>query len=155
MRAEKSTRHVVQRVFRSILRSRWTLLRRRGGEILGTAPLGRRSTPPFFVLRVVVIREPFSWFVSKHLWHSRPCDDFSSTELFANQGWPALSVVSTVSLGGRLNFKTVEEEEEACWMQAEDNLRNSFAVVGLSHELNIFLDMVTELRGIYQHVTRP
>lgn len=96
------------------------------------------------VLRVVVIREPFSWFVSKHLWHSRPCDDFSSTELFANGLAGSLCGVHCFI---RWQADKTGEEEEACWMLAEDNLRNSFAVVGLWHELNIFLDMVTARVG--------
>jgi len=120
---------------------------------------------PFYasmpVHRVTVLRDPWSWIISKFFWHrrkddSRSCDDvtFSIGKKHEDPisgrliGWCELySLESLFKLCGNdclLRYKygmiSLEEIED----QVESNLRNAFSVVGLLNELGTFYNMVTD-----------
>ena len=121
------------------------------------------------VLRVTVLREPFSWLVSKFFWHwpqnprgyvnagpgignvkMKSCDEpyqNNQTEWKNQVGWASRLGRSYLyvlcgedclvrSNKGHLILAELER-------QAANNLRQSFAVVGLLHETNTFYDMIT------------
>jgi hypothetical protein len=118
-------------------------------------------------IRVTILREPFSWLVSKYMWHlsdnkikNVTCDDLPTATQegrlgldFDNPGlrpgelgWiRGYSLVYLFYLCGEdcivryhTGISTLDELER----QAEGNLRHSFAVVGLLNETNIFFDMI-------------
>jgi hypothetical protein len=113
------------------------------------------------VLRTTILREPFSWLVSKYFWHRGPskCDDvkmatmpispFTGNGKHARRGgWVnqyALNYIEYLCGGdcaaryyqGIGNLQQMER-------QAANNLRQSFAVVGLLQETDTFYDMVTK-----------
>lgn len=108
--------------------------------------------------RTVLLREPFSWLMSRFFWASEfrknfKCDDIPSatthhTNLtFAQSGWAYQVVIEALfSLCGEdcinryeLNEIDLTEIEQ----QAESNLRHSFSVVGLLNETDSFYDMVS------------
>ena len=129
---------------------------------------------PFYasmpVHRVTLLRDPWSWIVSKFFWHrrkndSRSCEDFTfslgtkykdpiSGRLME---WCEIySLESLFKLCGNdcpLRYKygmmSLEEIED----QVESNLRNAFSVVGLLIEIETFYDMVTD-RIDYVDLTR-
>jgi len=91
--------------------------------------------------RVVMIREPFSWLRSKFYWHKKhkdhKCDDTAWTESYA------LGYIFTLcgeDCANRFKMKTMTLQE--MFIQAQDNLRNSFSVVGLLNETDAFYDMI-------------
>jgi len=119
------------------------------------------------VLRVTVMRDPFSWLVSKYFWHRTKedgltCDDVEEATLWTNPritrphrlkmnksgpGW-----VSRMCLGYIMYIcgedcivryaagtATLEDLE----LQAEGNLRQAFAVVGILEEVDTFYEMLT------------
>jgi hypothetical protein len=123
------------------------------------------------VLRVTVLREPFSWLVSKFFWHLpkkstiggymnagpgignveiKSCDEpyqNNKTEWKNLAGWASRLGRSYLYVlcgedclvrnsKGHLTLSELER-------QAANNLRQSFAVVGLLHETNTFYDMIT------------
>jgi hypothetical protein len=121
------------------------------------------------VLRVTVMRDPFSWLVSKYFWHRRQpdldnnstCDNINEA-LLDNSGIPrpheldmdnsGLGWLSKMSLGYIMYLcgedcivryaagtATLQDLE----LQAEGNLRQSFAVVGLLEEVDTFYEMLT------------
>jgi hypothetical protein len=103
--------------------------------------------------RAVLLRDPFSWLVSKFFWHARQktfvCDDIESairSDDPANLGWAAHdSRVYVLHLCGddcvmRLEHGMISLEEMEA--QAESNLRQSFSVVGLLNETDTFYDML-------------
>jgi hypothetical protein len=113
------------------------------------------------VLRTTILREPFSWLVSKYFWHHGPskCDDVEMATMdfnpFTKDGIPLPrgGWASRFALGyivylcgedcaarydqGLGNLQQMEQ-------QAANNLRHSFAVVGLLHETETFYEMVTK-----------
>jgi hypothetical protein len=140
------------------------------------------------VLRTTIIRDPFSWLVSKFFWHSDPldgggaeddnnnnavqhalkCDDvemattpvspFTVDDKVAQQGgWAnryALNYI--VYLCGEdcasryhQGIGNLQQMER----QAANNLRHSFAVIGLLEETDTFYDMVTK-RVQYVNMSR-
>ena len=131
------------------------------------------SSPPLYaslpVLRVTVLRDPFSWLMSKFFWHhhenTMTCDDISQAighstkesippdlprpQLFfenGQPGWVPLFCFEYLSCicgedcavryaSGRANWDILEQ-------QAEENLRHSFAVVGILEEIDDFYTMI-------------
>jgi len=121
------------------------------------------------VLRVTMTREPFSWLASKYLWHSLQIetesrkklahDDIEEMTMRSDDGF-AKSLMKEHGPGWANHFAlkqimmfcgedcvvryihgsaTLEDIER----QAEENLRHSFAVVGLLTETQAFYDMVS------------
>lgn len=118
---------------------------------------------PFYaslpVHRTVLLREPFSWLLSRFFWTkdfraNYTCDDvFNATHLdpesiaLADNGWMyQLALEHLYYLCGEdcmnryekglMNLRDIED-------QAEANLRHSFSVVGLLNESRSFFDMMT------------
>jgi hypothetical protein len=123
------------------------------------------------VLRTTLMREPFSWLLSKYFWHGAPngttCDDL---DIATNN--IGLSSASTTSHVFQVNVK---KQNGSGWLnryawyyililcgedcdaryfmgignldqmerQAANNIRNSIAVVGLLNETERFYDMVS------------
>jgi hypothetical protein len=104
--------------------------------------------------RAVMLREPFSWLVSKFSWHHvetrrMKCDDMDKaiSNDPSNFGWAyrfcleyLLALCGDECVNRYEHGMLTLEELEA---QAETNLRQSFSVVGLLHETDSFYDMVT------------
>ena len=102
------------------------------------------------VQRITMIREPFSWLLSKFYWHSTSrkldvkCDDVVPQGI----GWiQKYSLDYILHLCGDdcanrfdLNLSASLDEFE---QQAANNLRKSFAVVGILNETETFYDMIT------------
>ena len=120
-------------------------------------------------LRVTVMRDPFSWLVSKYFWHRRQpeldnnstCDNLKEA-ILDNSGIPrpheldmdnsGPGWLSKMSLGYIMYLcgedcivryaagtATLADLE----LQAEGNLRQSFAVVGILEEVDTFYEMLT------------
>ena len=100
------------------------------------------------LLRVTMLREPFSYLISKYFWHSKQREDGMVCETGAGgwitefsynylwyicgedcvaRGWPGMP-----ELGNLGELET----------QASENLRHSFAVVGLLEKTDRFYEMV-------------
>ena len=117
------------------------------------------------VLRVTVVRDPFSWLVSKFFWHgganqNYTCDEIQIATHGAGEphdriqmddlgdGWAQrMSLGYIYYLCGedcivRSLTNNATRLEDLEW-QAEGNLRYSFAVVGLMNETDTFFDMVS------------
>jgi hypothetical protein len=114
------------------------------------------------VHRATMLREPYSWLVSKFFWHSRDMErnpetnkqlrcwdiETASKSSLTNPGWAYLDVMHYIgylcgddcSIRLERGLLTLEELEA----QTESNLRNAFSVVGLLNETNQFYDMVTK-----------
>ena len=112
------------------------------------------------VHRVTVLREPFSWLLSKYFWHSGNkglCDDIASASLLTNvtksnkdQSWGwAYEYLMTYLLyicgedcltRFELGIMQLHDME----IQAESNLLQAFSVVGLLEEIDEFYDMVDQ-----------
>jgi hypothetical protein len=117
------------------------------------------------VLRVTVIRDPYSWLVSKFMWHkvggsTTKCDDIETATMIRppnehdllpgkakGRGWVNRMATSYITyLCGEdcvareaLEVATLEQLER----QAANNLRQSITVVGLLNETETFFDMIT------------
>jgi hypothetical protein len=107
------------------------------------------------VHRVVMVREPWSWLLSKFFWHSNLrwrvdekgqtrriyCNDLSDIGYSKQFFLEYLSYLCGDDCEQRLDrgLMTIQQAE----IQAANNLRNSFSVVGLLHETDIFFDMVS------------
>lgn len=120
------------------------------------------------VHRVTVIREPFSWLLSKFFWHKTKglCDDIPSASLLTNitnasdgkqeWGWAYEYLVTYILyICGEdcltrfeMGIMTLKDME----VQAESNLRQAFTVVGLFEEMDDFYDMVDQRFG-YVNIT--
>eukprot|EP00934_Nitzschia_sp_Nitz4_P005164 Nitzschia sp. Nitz4//scaffold93_size78505//42440//44062//NITZ4_005423-RA/size78505-processed-gene-0.88-mRNA-1//1//CDS//3329560297//5154//frame0 len=133
------------------------------------------------VMRVTILRDPFSWLVSKFFWHDNhysrnkavigpdlgkmnarrrrrylklgkeyprvvKCDDLQ--EATAPDGWASIRAWTYLfylcgehcAAGYASGSMTLEEME----LQAAYNLRNSFAVVGLLEDTDMFYEMVSQ-----------
>ena len=109
------------------------------------------------VLRITVIREPFSWLISKFFWHQngRSCDESITFATFddgtfweeSGIGWATRYAMEyIIYLCGNdcaARYEMGVSNLEQIEIQAANNLRNSFAVVGLLNETENFFDMVT------------
>ena len=109
------------------------------------------------VLRITVIREPFSWLISKFFWHrsGRTCDESITFATFddgtfweeSGIGWATRYAMEyIIYLCGNdcaARYEMGVSNLEQIEIQAANNLRNSFAVVGLLNETENFFDMVT------------
>lgn len=113
--------------------------------------------------RVVLMRNPWTWIVSKFFWHKEyqkyvdsqgnkqkvKCDDLSRVNhpVSPRGGWADTHLVTYLAFlcgddcDQRLEkgLMTIQEAE----IQAASNLRNSFSVVGLLEETEAFLEMVS------------
>lgn len=119
------------------------------------------------LLRAVQIREPFSWLVSKYFWHKISenyhvsCDNIEAATkppaLFGNShlshtykrtdGWlRTFSLEYIFYLCGEdcmSRFQSNATSLDDLERQAKENLRHSFAVVGLVNETETFLNMIS------------
>eukprot|EP00592_Proboscia_alata_P012363 CAMPEP_0194386534 /NCGR_PEP_ID=MMETSP0174-20130528/86950_1 /TAXON_ID=216777 /ORGANISM="Proboscia alata, Strain PI-D3" /LENGTH=461 /DNA_ID=CAMNT_0039175807 /DNA_START=163 /DNA_END=1544 /DNA_ORIENTATION=- len=119
------------------------------------------------VLRVIVVREPFSWLVSKFFWHHQRLAFSRSPTFTCGNIEQAIARIESryesVDIGGigwatqfsmNYMFYLCGEECLVRWksgminlpeveQQAEHNLRNSFAVVGLLNETEEFYEMIS------------
>lgn len=118
------------------------------------------------ILRVTMMREPFSWLVSKFFWHKagsgrligrngtyvplHSCDNnFTDFESISNWAGPALMKQINHICGEDCLVRmhkgiiTLDQAER----QARHNLQHSFAVVGLLNETDTFFDMITARVG--------
>jgi len=118
-----------------------------------TAGTGYNFAPLYASLpvhRVVVIREPFSWLLSKFFWHGWISDEHHCTEY---KEWAEVELLRDYLLklcgadcanryeAGLLSLEGVEAQTEA-------NLRHSFSVVGLLEEPDVFYSMI-KARVVY------
>lgn len=111
------------------------------------------------VLRSTVLREPWSWFLSKYFWHKRevPCDDIEAAVEFpnnftgnaqqgVNKGWlkfdAYLYLFYLCGADCVARYEKGIASQDELEAQAADNLRNSFAVVGLLEDQEMFFDMI-------------
>lgn len=99
------------------------------------------------VQRVTLVREPWSWLISKFFWHhgldtNKTCDDLGYAKVWVNQ----YSLQFITYLCGdecAIRISSGKMSIEEMWVQAETNLRQSFSVVGLLNESSVFYDMIT------------
>lgn len=108
------------------------------------------------VVRVTLLREPFSLLKSRHSWHklhrkyNLPCDDLEmATQVHENRtrsGWVSnfSREVIAALCGDDCQTRMMMGQASLAQMEAQAayNLRHSFAVVGLLHELDTFFDMI-------------
>jgi len=115
------------------------------------------------VIRVTQLRDPFSWLMSKFFWHGAntncTCDDIDEAvgnvwepeiepqDLKHDEpGWlKHMCLLYIFYLCGEdcmVRFYSGESSLDDLEIQAAHNLRNSFAVVGLSNETDTFFDMI-------------
>jgi hypothetical protein len=108
--------------------------------------------------RTVLMREPFSWLMSRFFWaieyrSNFKCDDIATATkhhtnfTFAQSGWAyqvVLEVLLTLCGEDCINRYEVNDIDlMEIEQQAESNLRHSFSVVGLLNETDSFYDMVS------------
>jgi hypothetical protein len=129
------------------------------------------------VLRVTVVRDPYSWLLSKFLWHRvggtrTKCDDIEAATMFRplheedaipgkikGRGWVHRMATSYITyLCGEdcvardtLEVGSLEQFER----QAANNLRQSITVVGLLNETDKFFDMITARVGYVNMTLNP
>ena len=126
------------------------------------------------VLRVTMMREPFSWLVSKFFWHKSmsgtlkgrngthvplvSCDNnLSDFEGISEWAGPAIMKQLDHICGedclvrNHLGMMSLEQTER----QARHNLQHSFAVVGLLNETDTFFDMITARVGYMNTSLNP
>jgi hypothetical protein len=130
------------------------------------------------VLRVTVVRDPFSWLMSKYPWSSKGkrmkinCHDFQDAFHAGHpynvshkgmngisSGWAwKMSLGYIISLCGEecmvryaAGTATLEDLER----QTEQNLRHSFAVVGLQENFDTFYEMVSARVGYIDTSRNP
>lgn len=102
------------------------------------------------VLRVTMMRDPFSWLLSKYGWHhigrvhEVMCDDIEA----GIKGWITTHAIKYIlQLCGEdciMRYNKIVSSLEMLERQAEENLRQSFAVVGLLNESDLFYQMLTD-----------
>jgi hypothetical protein len=97
--------------------------------------------------RVTILREPWSWLVSKFFWHhdldtDKECDDLEYAEDWANR---YILQYTTYLCGDdcAIRLERGRMTMEEIWIQSETNLRQSFSVVGLLNETSTFYEMVS------------
>jgi hypothetical protein len=133
------------------------------------------------VLRVTVVRSPFSWLMSKYAWHWRrnqnvTCENLrdgvhggathlqgSRPQLIdmdtTSEGWiRRMSLGHIIYLCGEdcmMRYSTGTSNLQDLERQAEENLRHSFAVVGLLDESETFYEMLTARVGYIDTSLNP
>lgn len=109
-------------------------------------------------LRAVVLREPFSWLQSKYFWHKPDVgsggDDgrlLSCAEAFSDTSGPGVEWLAVQALAllydlcgpdCSVRYEAGVSGLETLEVQAEENLRNAFAVVGLVEDASNFIWML-------------
>ncbi len=129
----------------------------------------QRNFSPFYaslpVHRVTVIREPYSWLLSKFFWHSeqnrnKTCDDdLANATKFTDdeRGWLYDYVSKYIYYlcgadcyprfeGGMMTIQELEA-------QAESNLKQAFTVVGILNETEQFYEMLDGRFGFLHNMT--
>jgi len=116
--------------------------------------------------RITLMRDPWSWVVSKFFWHkldkfrhkrsSLPCEDLTLPSGYEHRdpftgrqlGWcESFSMFSLMKLCGNdchIRYENKMMSLEEIEDQVESNLRNAFSVVGLLNETESFYDMITD-----------
>jgi hypothetical protein len=117
------------------------------------------------VLRVTMLRDPFSWFISKFFWHSldqhTTCENIEFATRRAgifplngtwwdtpDPGWAhRMALVMILYICGEHclgQLQTGAASLAEVVKQADGNLRHSFAVVGLLNESDTFYEMIDD-----------
>lgn len=122
----------------------------RAGDPMATEHIPINFSPIYASLpvqRVTMVREPWSWLVSKFFWHHDldsefRCDDLTTairwTHKYALQG---IVFLCGEDCGIRWLHNQISFRE--LWIQSESNLRHAFSVVGLMNETLTFFEMLT------------
>lgn len=105
------------------------------------------------VLRTTVVREPFSWLVSKYFWHGVNTTHCGSQDTAWMEDYATTYLMFLCGEDCLVRQEILKEDLESLAFQAEGNLRHSFAVVGLTNETETFYDMVTTRVG-YLNMSR-
>ena len=138
------------------------------GTTTTTATL--KNFSPFYASmplhRVTMMRDPWSWIISKFFWHNlpkqnltcydvhgvmrndgfgfAPLDQITGRELSWMEQYSFLFLIRLCGNDCRIRYEngimTLDEIEA----QVASNLRNAFSVVGILHETESFYDMVTD-----------
>ena len=112
------------------------------------------------VQRVTLLRDPWSWLISKCFWHHRHterladgrtllrCDNIEEgSRPYPNAGWIAGDVMHCIAMicgfDCGIRFERNEITLVELRVQSERNLRHTFSVVGLLNETETFYDMVS------------
>jgi len=118
------------------------------------------------VIRTTIVRDPWSWLLSKFFWHGyqrwTSCDDIENATMFSGRvrvpaseievynhprGWATRSALQYImyicgeDCRSRMHLGYIKSLDEL-EIQSEGNLRRSFAVVGLLNETDTFYDML-------------
>lgn len=99
------------------------------------------------VQRVTMVREPWSWLVSKFFWHHDldsefRCDDLATAIHWAHQ-YTLQGVVYLCGEDCGIRWLHHQISFRELWIQSESNLRHAFSVVGLMNETLTFFEMLT------------
>eukprot|EP00536_Pseudo-nitzschia_multiseries_P015709 jgi/Psemu1/43525/gm1.43525_g len=116
--------------------------------------------------RITLLRDPWSWIISKFFWHQLdeldpdhdglPCEDLTLPTGYDHRdpstgrllGWcEYFSLKSLMKLCGNdchIRYENKMMSLEEIEDQVESNLRNAFSVVGLLNETESFYDMITD-----------
>ncbi len=109
------------------------------------------------VQRVTMVREPWSWLVSKFFWHHGLSSEFRCDDLKTATDWAHDYALQGIvyfcgnDCGIRWDHNQMSLEE--LWIQSESNLRHAFTVVGLMNETNTFYEMLST-RVAYLNMSR-
>lgn len=99
------------------------------------------------VQRLTMVREPWSWLVSKFFWHhdldsSIRCDDMNEARNWAHEY--ALQYIAYLCGNDcAIRYEQGLISLDELWIQTESNLRHAFSVVGLMDETTTFYEMVS------------
>eukprot|EP00531_Pseudo-nitzschia_arenysensis_P001738 CAMPEP_0116117408 /NCGR_PEP_ID=MMETSP0329-20121206/1556_1 /TAXON_ID=697910 /ORGANISM="Pseudo-nitzschia arenysensis, Strain B593" /LENGTH=535 /DNA_ID=CAMNT_0003610969 /DNA_START=362 /DNA_END=1969 /DNA_ORIENTATION=- len=104
--------------------------------------------------RITMIREPFSWLISKFFWDQKVYLRLSCQDIHASSHEnPTISWIELYSyqyliylcgIDCETRYENKQISLEGIAAQAESNLRNSFSVVGLLHESDSFYEMLDQ-----------
>ena len=127
---------------------------KKGFSIEGDDPLPLNYAPIYASMplqRVTLLREPWSWLVSKFFWHhdldtDKECDDVEYAKQWANQ-YVLQFAMYLCGDDCAIRWDRGRMTMEEIWIQSESNLRQSFSVVGLLNESSIFYEMISTRVG--------
>ena len=114
------------------------------------------------VLRTTVVREPFTWLVSKYFWHwnkffknKNPVHTCDSGDTKWMDDFATEYILKLCGEDCYVRHSLRDESLDSLAFQAEGNLRHGFAVVGLVNETDTFYDMVTKRVGYLNMSLNP
>jgi len=114
------------------------------------------------VLRTTVLREPFTWLVSKYFWHwntffrnKEPAHSCDSDDTEWMDDFATEYILKLCGDDCYARHALRGESLDSLAFQAEGNLRHGFAVVGLVNETDTFYDMVTRRVGYLNMSLNP